>query len=73
VQNDTLLALLMDPFLTFEEAAKEFGAISPLTRIPSPALPKATAPNRLPGAGRRPARSQVSGDPVLHHPPSTAG
>jgi hypothetical protein len=73
VQNDTLLALLLDPFLTFEEAAKEFGAIPSPTRAPRPAHPKATAPSRLLGAVRRPARNKVSGGTVVHHPPATAG
>lgn len=73
MQNDTLLALLLDPFLTFEEAAKEFGAISSPTRAPTPAHPKLTAPSRLPGAIRRPARTKGSGDPLVHHPPATAG
>lgn len=73
MQNDTLLALLLDPFLTFEEAAKEFRTATESARGPRPAHPKPTAPSRPSGASRRPARNTGSGVPVVHHPPANAG
>ena len=73
MQNDTLLALMLDPFLTYEEVVKQFGAIdSPVSRA-IPARPRVTVQPRHPGTVRRPTRIKVSGDPVIHHPPATAG
>jgi hypothetical protein len=70
---DTLTALLLDPFLTFEEAVKQFGAMSEATRGGRATADGTTAPRHLPGVARRPARIGVSGVPVVHHPPATAG
>jgi hypothetical protein len=73
VQNDTLLALMLDPFLTFDEVMKEVGAIDSPAVGASPARPRVTVQPRHPRAVRRPAGIKGSGGPVIHHPPATAG
>ncbi len=73
MQNDPLTALLLDPFLTYEEAVKQARATPAVSGLPRLVSPKAAAPSHLPGAVRRPARIKVPGVPAIHHPPATAG
>jgi hypothetical protein len=73
VQNDTLLALLLDPFLTFGEVVKEVQAIPVSTRGPRPDSKSAAVPRQPSQASRRPVRTGVRSGPVVHHFPATGG
>jgi hypothetical protein len=71
--TDAMTALLLDPFLTYEEAVKQVRATPAVSRVTGPTPAHAAAPNRPTGASRRPARVGLTSVPVLHHPPATAG
>lgn len=73
MQNDPLTALLLDPFLTYEEAVKQVQATPAPALGPGSTSTRTAAPSRIPGAFRRSARLKVPGVPVIHHPPATAG
>jgi hypothetical protein len=73
MRNDTLTALLLDPFLTFGEAAKEVGAMTPDAPSPRPDSLKPPAVSGSPRVDRRTVRVQPRGVPVIHHLPATAG
>lgn len=72
MQNDILMALLLDPFMTFAEAEKEFRVASVAARTPPRESHPPTPPRRPTGAIRRPVRA-TRGVPVLHHPPAVSG
>lgn len=70
MQNDTLTALLLDPFITFEEAVRQANATPPVT--PRPQATPATM-NRPPQVFRPSPRTCVRSSPVVHHLPVVAG
>lgn len=72
--HDTLMALMLDPFLTYEEVVKQFGATSVSTHERAADSARTATRTRHPATVRRPSiRIQGSCGPVLHHPPATAG
>jgi hypothetical protein len=69
VQNDTLTALLLDPFITFDEAMKQALA-TPAVTPKGVTRPSAGLARRV---CRHPARVSVRTEAVVHHPPVAAG
>lgn len=73
MRTTDLLGLLLDPFLTFEEAVRQCGAVPAPAREARAASAGTAAPNRRPATVHRPTRTEESGGPVLPHPPAAAG
>lgn len=73
MQNETLLALMLDPFLTFDEIVKQVEATPTPAGKPRPTPSRPAAPSRPSKASRRPIRIGVPSVPVIHHPPATVG
>ena len=70
MQNAILTALLLDPFLTFAEAEKEFGAMPAASPKRAADSLKPQAPVSPARSARRPVPTRPRGVPVVHHLPA---
>jgi hypothetical protein len=76
MRTDTLTALLLDPFLTFTEAEKEYGATPAAPRLAPQAgssVLTGSVTGTAPRSPRSPARAGDRGVRPVHPRPATAG